>query len=271
MYARDNNTNTTTLVNSFIAPGSSYARIVHEPGGAVSISGSLLAQNSSVAKTLSLLNISKKPLVFRTCTSDECGGERYCMHRYISPVSTAYAHDLRVYGLSIPKRASDNTAEAHKTLAHIIDDRVAPSEWARCGASIGVIAALGYSIQDLVEIGNYPLEHLILGLQLDWRALIALDFHIEMLRYKQLFPVIALVKAPISMNVDRLLVFQTSAKHLVDSLKLSAEELFVIGFTQHFLDRLGLSAALKSRLINDPVVQKRGGDAWWTRAFRANE
>lgn len=228
--------------------------------------------SSSIAKTLSLLNITKKPLLFRTCAAQDCGGEQYCLHKYVSPVSRDYAYDLRVYGLAFPFDAddADDAESAQRVFARLIDARVAPSEWARCGATVGVIAALGFSIQDLVEVGNYPLEDLIAGMRLDWRALIALDFHIEMLRYKQLFPVVALVKAPVSLDVDKLLVFRTTAKHLVCTINLNAEELCVLGFTQNFLERLGMDAALKARLLADPIVKKRGGDAWWARAFLAN-
>ena len=205
-----------------------------------------------------------------TCKSTNCASERYCLHRHVVSLTRESIEHWRHYVAPSPLIAGVNDVPAALLTVHrVLNDRVPPSEWDRCGVTSERLAALGFTINDLVHHQSFLIEDVILGLDLDWERLQSLHFHPSLLKEPHAFPVIALVDPPIRLTATRLMqAFPFGFHDLVVKWTLGAFELAALDFDATTLTTLGMSGTtMIDWLRRDEIVIEKGID-WWASVFR---
>ena len=155
---------------------------------------------------------------------------------------------------------------ARDAVHRLLEYRASPAAWARCGADAERLAALGFTLADLVQHSHVLLEHVVDGLDLTWDRLQALGFHASMLAAREHYPVSVLARA--GLTAERLLrTPSVSYETLALDYKLSHEELRFLGFDAPLLMQLGMSGEHVFAALAHPHVRPRGTE-WWVRTMR---
>jgi hypothetical protein len=202
-----------------------------------------------------------------TCTAADCGGPRYCVHKYLDVIDPDAAYAARIYDLPAPTRAPPGHMDrARAAIDAALALHVHPAELYRCGGDAARLSVLGYSIGDLCGAEAYALEDVIEGLQLDWRGLKTLGFRLHMLGDKTAFPVVALARPPIGLDVSKMGEFQFGFDTLLYEYNLNAEELAALRFDARTLRAFNMDGGDLARLARDKTVHARGL-RWFVRAF----
>jgi len=196
------------------------------------------------------------------CTSSTCGGPVFCVHRYVPAVSAdAVEHWLR-YAAPSPLVGADERRGRAAVFA-LLQARAPPSEWVRCGADATRLAALRFTLDDLVRHARVLLEDVVSGLGLtSWRDFELLGFHPSLLAHREHFPVGVLVRAGLRAAHLGALSYAT----LVNTYELSHEDLCLLGFNAPALTQVGMSGEAVLDALQHAHVRERGV-GWWVRAM----
>ena len=238
----------------------------NEPGGAPPLPplASKLATRAQMAAAECTLATARRRR--RSCTLPTCGGPRFCVHRYMLPISREAAHHWRLYDARPPVDVELNDLElARQCVDALLDVRASPADMVRCGADAERLAVLGYTIDDLVRYSSMLFEHVVDGFALDWPRLMTLSFHPSLLEHRDAFPVIALTRPPIHMSASRMLdSFALSYRELVGRWHVTHEELYVLGFDVPTLRQIGMLGVDIIDALHDDTMRRRGV-AWWAQ------
>lgn len=206
----------------------------------------------------------------RTCARPTCGGPVYCVHRHLgNTVTREAAWHWRFFDAPVPLVDSD-VRRARRAVSALLEQRVHPVDWPRCGASAEVLAVLGYTIDDVVRTSKILLEDVIDGLDIDEQRLRILGFHPALLAHRHHYPVGVLTKAPLALSATRLLRFAPiSYRTLASTYGLSHEELAALGFTAPLLMQLGMRGDDILEAVRHEHVRAHTNaqPAWWVRAM----
>ena len=203
-----------------------------------------------------------------TCVSIECGGPGYCVHRHLAPIARSAIAHWRAFDAPWPGAAGSNVRAASAAVAALLEARVHPRDWRRCGADAERLSALGYDIDVVVRHYGFLLEDVLAGLGVDdWTAVRAFGFDASMLADRDHFPVVVLAAPPLRTSARELLrCTSVSYETLVDEYGLTHEELLVLGFSAPLLVALGMRGEHVFAALAHPHVRARG-TAWWARAL----
>lgn len=211
----------------------------------------------------------EEALATRTCHAATCGGPRYCLHRHVRSLSRRAIEHWRHYVSPSPLLPAHNDVDGGKQAVHrLLDDRVPPSEWARCGVDAERLAALGFTVADVVGHHSFLLEDVVAGLQLDWERLESMHFHPALLARNQEFPTIVFVDEPVSLTATRLMrSFPLGFRQMVAEWHLGALELAALRFDARTLHAIGMSAPLLTRWLQVDATVDAKGVLWWIETF----
>lgn len=238
-----------------------YANLPLLPGGVPIISQPGRDENRETAAAFAR----KRVAVFQ-CKSETCGGEAFCVHKYMAPISTDAAWHWRRYDAAVPSSNPD-WDRARAAVKAILAHRAPPSDWARCGADAERLAVMGYTIENLVMRHNVVLEDIVSGLNLNWKRLVILGFKPELLRHHDHFPIVVLAKA--GLTATRLLRLGAMSYKTLNDFALSHEELRYIGFDAPLLIQLGMTGEDMLDALSHEHVRVRGVE-WWANTMRCN-
>lgn len=192
------------------------------------------------------------------------------MHKHVVDVSRESVEHWRHYVAPSPLLADENdVSSALLTVHRILNDRVPPSEWARCGMTAERLAVLGFTVNDLVSHQSFLIEDVVTGLALDWDRLQTLHFHPSLFKEPHAFPVIALVDEPIQLTATKLMrSFPMGFNDLLVKWNLGAFELAALRFNAQLLTNIGMtSTTLFDWLHRDEIIVEKGID-WWASTFK---
>lgn len=209
------------------------------------------------------------------CRERRCAASpEHCVHHWLRPVEPDAAYALRASDAARSLTSSDEhaaLARACRTIERLLALPVAPATLARCGGDWPRLAACGVTFETLVA--HYELDELVDGLELDWRALLALGFTPFALADRARVPVVTLAEHPrVRLRAPALLrAFPLRYDHLVRQLRLSVDDLLALDMDAPLQLAIGMSerdivAACSQSLA--PGRRARGGVAWYYRAFR---
>ena len=137
----------------------------------------------------------------------------------------------------------------------------------RCGADAERLALLGYDVDRLAR-HHFSLEEMLTGFELDWDRLLAFGFRIELLGNREHFPAVAPIDhAPLRVNYRHVLRYSAASYDSLAALRLSQEELYVLGFRAPLLLQLNMSGEQLARALADDDGVKARGYRWWVGAF----
>jgi len=234
-----------------------WAAIPRQPGGApppplISRLASSFRQQNAVAGI--------------TCVEETCGGPLYCVHRFLEPISTRAMLTCLQFDVSEAISADQQPIPAKTCIEALIRAKANPADWPRCGADAERLAALGYTVEALVQTRRIPFDDLVAGLQLTWDKLLVLGWNPSLLRHKDAFPVVSLVKPPISMTAMQLLgTFEMTYDSLY-RMGITTEELCAMGFRAPMLAHIGMQKEHVVAALCQQDVIDRGGVAWYCKA-----
>ena len=204
------------------------------------------------------------------CTSNDCGSAIYCLHRHLDDVSRTAIEHWRHYVSRTPLVGARNNVSAAKAIVHrLLDERVPPSEWRRLGVTAERLAAMGFTIDDLVVHHSLLFEDVVGALALDWSRLESLNFHPSMMAARQNYPVAVLVSEPVAVSARKLMhSFALGARQLLEQWRLTSLDVAALGFDATTLAAIGMEATmLIGWLLDDANVDSRGV-AWWIGQFK---
>lgn len=201
------------------------------------------------------------PSTSRDCAFAQCGGGKFCVHRFADARAFAdgaeravrdAVHAWRVYDMPPPYTFTDERA-ARNVIAELLRARATVDDMHRCGANAEQLALLGVAFHDLVYahdepgVARYTPRALIDGLHLDWQRMHSLSFHVDLLRDRVAFPFVHFVDRPLDMCAAHFADFPLTHAYLMrvpaqepgTSLHLTSTEIAALGFDAPLLVSLG--------------------------------
>ena len=129
----------------------------------------------------------------------------------------------------------------------------------RCGVSAEFLALCRVTLQQLVCAGGYSLRSLCVALKLDWPRLLALRFHVELLRDSRNFPLVDLLREPVRLRAGTLCRhFNLNYDYLTRDLGLDPlTQLPALGFNAPLLVRLGMGVVDLFKLAGESLDDAR--------------
>lgn len=244
--------------------------VPREPGGP--LPPSVLARLATAFRPSGAKTESHAPILAdaggRACADPNCGGPRFCLHRFMDKIDARAVAAWRTYDLPLPVPADqlhllDGARACVEALVHT---KAHPRDMARCGADAERLAVLGYTADGLVRGRGLPFEQLCEGLGLTWPRLVALGWHPSLLKHRDAYAAVTLADASIT-AADVLGTFAVGFDELYET-GLTTEELLVLGFDGPLLAQIGLRREQVAAMVLQPGVMARGGAPWLCRALR---